>query len=365
LLTDNVLADFYKLGVAAGVRVQGTAGRDQFRFLDEPAVRERLVDFSDQRMTRITLRLPTIHCIACVWLLENLFRLKPGIGQSQVNFPRKEAAITFETATVKLSEVAALLASLGYEPDLKFSDLENRPRSLAGRRLWLQLGIAGFAFGNIMLFSIASYFGLDSFSGPAFRTLAGYLSFALALPVVFYSAADYWRSAWLSLRQRLLTIDVPIAVGILALFTQSACEVFSGRGEGYFDSLAGLLFFLLCGRLFQRKTYDRLAFDRDYKSFFPLSVTRKKPRGNRRDEALTFNIGKLEPRRLAGCVFETLSKNERAASERPLDLNHRSTRAFQHYPDSPGMGSLPYQRRRAAEAACAGNGSIGYTTDAT
>jgi Cu+-exporting ATPase len=126
-----------------------------------------------------------------------------------------------------------------------------------------------------MLFSIASYLGLDTFSGAAFTTLFGWISLLLALPVFFYSAADYWRSAWASLRQKFLSIEVPIAAGIAALFGQSAYEVFAGRGGGYFDSLAGLLFFLLCGKLFQQKSYERLAFDRDYKSFFPLSVTRK------------------------------------------------------------------------------------------
>ena len=96
LLTENGLADFYKLSDAAGVRVNALARADQFNFLDEPAVRERLVDFSDARLTRVTFQVPAIHCIACVWLLENLFRLKPGLGQSQVNFPRKELALAFD-----------------------------------------------------------------------------------------------------------------------------------------------------------------------------------------------------------------------------------------------------------------------------
>jgi Cu+-exporting ATPase len=275
LLSENGLTEFYTLGEAAGVRIRSGAPEGQFDFLDEPSVRERLVDFADERISRVTFRLPAIHCIACVWLLENLFRLNAGIGRSEVNFPLKQVSITFENAKTKLSDVAALLASLGYEPELKFSDLESRPGNTASRRLWIQLGIAGFAFGNTMLFSISSYFGLDSFNGPDFKRLFGYLSMALALPVFFYSAADYWRSARASLRRRMLTIEVPIAAGIAALFGQSVYEVVCGRGEGYFDSLAGLLFFLLCGRLFQQKTYDRLAFDRDYKSFFPLSVTRR------------------------------------------------------------------------------------------
>lgn len=275
LITESGLDDFYRFGEFSGVRVHAGGNQERFKFLDAPAVRQRMADFADERMTRVTFRLPAIHCIACVWLLENLFRLKPGIGRSQVDFPRKELSVAFQTPPVKLSDVAALLASLGYEPELKLSDLDATPAPRAPRRLWLQLGVAGFAFGNTMLFSLASYLGLDEFSGPGFRRLVGLLSLALAVPVVVYSAADYWRSAWISLRQRLLNIEVPIAAGIAALFLQSAYEVISGRGEGYFDSLAGLLFFLLCGKLFQQKTYDRLAFDRDYKSFFPLSVTRK------------------------------------------------------------------------------------------
>ncbi len=273
LLTENGLQDFYSLSESAGVRVKATRTA-QYSFVDEKSVRERLVDFEDGRLTRITLRLPAIHCIACVWLLENLFRLQPGIGASQVNFPRKELSIAFSTQSLKLSEVFSLLASLGYEPDLKLADLDQAPASRVPRRLWMQIGLAGFAFGNLMLFSIAIYFGLDAFTGPSLQRLVGYISLILATPVVIYSAWDYWRTAWASLRQKRLAIEVPIAAGIVAIYAQSAHDVLTGHGEGYFDSLCGLIFFLLCGRLFQQKTFDRMSFERDYKSFFPLSVTR-------------------------------------------------------------------------------------------
>ena len=290
LLTENGLANFYELADTAGVRVAATRA-GQFRFLDEAVVRERLVDFQDDRITRITFHVPSIHCIACVWLLENLFRLREGIGQSTVNFPRKEVAVTFENAQVKLSEAVALIASLGYEPELKLSDLDTAPNNPIARRLWLQTGVAGFAFGNLMLFSLATYFGLDVFSGPTFRKLVGVLSFALAVPVVVYSALDYWRTAWASLRQKRLAIEVPIAAGIIAIFAQSSFDVLTGRSEGYFDSLCGLIFFLLCGRLFQQKTFDRLSFERDYKSFFPLSVTRKTTASNEQVSLSQLHVG--------------------------------------------------------------------------
>jgi P-type Cu+ transporter len=279
ILSENGLGPFYQMEGATGARAtEVTPG--QFQFLDEPAVRTKLVDFSDGKLARVRFILPAIHCIGCVWLLENLFKLHPSIASSRVNFPRKEATISFDETTVTLGELASLLASLGYPPELNLSDLEKVPTNPAGRRLYLQIGVAGFVFGNTMLFALSGYFGLDAFHGPAFRSLFGWLSLALSVPVIVFSAADYWKSAWNGLKHRRLTLEVPIALGIAALFSQSVWDLVSGHGDGYFDSLAGLIFYLLLGKLFQQKTYERLAFDRDYKSFFPLSVVRLKPPGS-------------------------------------------------------------------------------------
>ncbi len=279
LLTASGLGQFYQIDPGAGVRVRSEGAEDRYRYLDTPAVRERLVDYSDARVTKVTFRVPAMHCLACVWLLENLFRMKPGIGRSQADFLKREVSISFATPEATLSVVAGLLAALGYEPDLNLADLDKPAETPIQRRLWLQIAVAGFAFGNSMLLSIAGYLGLDAFSGPGLRTLAGWISLALAVPVAAFSAGDYWKLAWLGLRRRMLTIEVPIAAGIVALFAQSTWEIVTGRGEGYFDSLAGLVFFLLCGKLFQQKTYHRLSFDRDYRAFFPLSATRRTAAG--------------------------------------------------------------------------------------
>src|SRR4029078_770039 len=110
-------------------------------FIDEQSVRDRLVDFSNESLTRVRFHVPAIHCIACVWLLENLHRLEDGVGHCQVNFSRKEVAIAFQTGRFRLSDVIALLASLGYEPELRLADLDNRTRPASTRTLWMQLGI--------------------------------------------------------------------------------------------------------------------------------------------------------------------------------------------------------------------------------
>ena len=275
LLVESGLQQFYDLSAHPGVRIKDRPSSKEWAYLDEPAVQQQLLDFTDGKIGRVTFHIPAIHCVACVWLLENLFRLHTGIGQTQVNFAKREAALSFAPDRITLSEVAVLLASIGYAPQLTLGELEKRQMDPGLKKRWLQVGIAGFAFGNIMLFSLPAYLGLDSLSGPLFGALFGYLSLALAIPVLVYSAADYWRAALLAIRQQILTLDVPIALGLAALYAQSASEILSGRGEGYLDSMAGLVFLLLCGRAFQQKTQERLVFDRDYKSFFPLAATRK------------------------------------------------------------------------------------------
>ena len=278
ILHENGLERYYTLEATPGTRVRA-AGNQKWAFLDDPAVAEKFHDFVDGPRTCVTLYLPVIHCLACVWLLENLFTLHPGVGRAVVNFSRREAAITFDRDRIKFSELAALLTSIGYEPQFTFGETEVVKPFAGRKKAWLQIGLAAFAFGNIMLMSLPVYLGLDSVNGPWFKLFAGWLSLAFALPVVVYSASDFWRAAWTGIRQRTLTLEFPIAMGLASIYGTSIFEVLARRGPGYCDSLCGLIFFLLCGRLFQKKTHDRLTFDRDYKGFFPLSVTRKGPAG--------------------------------------------------------------------------------------
>jgi len=263
--------------------MRGTPPSGKWACLDDPDVQRRLLDFTDGQLSRVTFHIPAIHCVACVWLLENLFRLHPAVGVSRVNFPRREVSIQFAASKMKLSELAGLLSSLGYGPALTLDSLEGAKSDPGSRRRWIQIGVAGFAFGNIMLFSLPTYLGLDRQSGPALHGLFGWLSLALALPVATFSAGDFWRGAWLALRRRILTIEVPIALGLAVIYAWSIYEVVAGFGSGYCDSLTGLVFFLRCGRAFQGKVREGLAFERDYKSFFPLAVTRKA--GSREESA--------------------------------------------------------------------------------
>ncbi len=286
ILQSNNLDRFYDIENHPGPRPTDDGEEGLYDFLADPEVKRRLLDFTDGRISRVTFSIPGIHCVACVWLLERLYKLHDGIGQPEVNFTRKTVMIPFEEEKITLVELAGLLRKIGYAPEFKMDDLNRKPPD-AGRRVFMmQLGVAGFAFGNIMLLSFPRYLGLTATDATGLPPVFAGISLALSIPVLVFSARDYFRSAWLGLKQGELSIDVPIALGITALFLQSVADILRGTGEGYLDSMAGLVFFLLIGKSFQRRTFDALSFDRDYTSYFPIAAMRVNPDGTRHTVSL-------------------------------------------------------------------------------
>lgn len=277
ILSENDLGDFYTIDDDAG-RKQKTVAQDKFDYLDLQEIQNRLISFSDEKINKIILFLPAIHCSSCIWLLENLKRLNPAIYNSQVDFVKKEATITYDSEKLKLSELAILLSKIGYEPNINL-ETKAEKKSHINKPLLYKLGVAGFCFGNIMLLSFPEYLGISS-DHTDFQKLFGYLNLVLALPVLIYSAKDYFISALKGIQSRFFNIDIPISLGILTLFSRSSYEVLSQTGAGYFDSLTGLVFFLLIGKWFQDKTYRGIQFERSYKSYFPIAVKKKTQNGD-------------------------------------------------------------------------------------
>jgi Cu+-exporting ATPase len=271
ILNTNGLCQYYAIDETAGISLRGKR-REEYAFLDDPEVLKRLVQFSDGKTTRITLFLPQIHCASCIWLLENLFQLSNGIHSSQVNFLKRELHLVFSETETSLRKIAELLASLGYAPAINLGSLDEAARPAINRGFAYKIGVAGFAFGNIMLLSFPEYLGLNHLTESGFSKYFGLLNIGLSLPVIFYSSQDYFRSAYQSLKRAELNIDVPLALGAAVLFLRSVYEILSHSGAGYMDSLAGLIFFLLIGKWFQQRTYHHISFERDYKSYFPISA---------------------------------------------------------------------------------------------
>ncbi len=284
IFSSNDLSCYYDLQSAPGAIPEEIKGK--YDYLDTPDIAKKLIEFDDGHTQIITLYIPHIHCSSCIWILENLHKLQPAITSSQVNFPKKNIRITFNSDHISLKELVILLNSIGYEPYISLDDYTTGKKQI-NRSLIYKLGISGFAFGNIMFLSFPEYFEVSEFWLEQYKSLFRWLMFAFSLPVVFYAAQDYFVSAFKGLRSKILNIDVPIVLGILVLFVRSTAEIIFDWGTGFFDSLTGLVFFLLLGKFFQQKTYSFLSFERDYKSYFPIAVTRistAKQKNKRKEE---------------------------------------------------------------------------------
>lgn len=271
ILHDNDLSYYYDLEKNPGISPQEIAGK--YDFLDNESIIEKLLEFNDGKLQIVSFVIPSIHCSSCIWILENLNKLSSSVKSSQVNFPEKTVRISFSPEEQSLKDLVILLSRIGYEPYISLDD-SNKKEKDVNRSLIYKLTIAGFAFGNIMFLSLPEYFEDSEFWLDQFKPFFRWLMFAFSLPVVFYSASGYFTSAYKGLRSKILNIDVPIALGVIVLFTRSTIDIVMDWGTGFFDSLAGLLFFLLLGKFFQQKTYSYLSFERDYKSYFPIAVTR-------------------------------------------------------------------------------------------
>lgn len=276
ILNASRLKQYYQIEQMPGIRIEDEKRpiSETYAFLDLDKFKSQILTFSEGGISKVSFFIPTIHCASCIWLLENLHELNAGIIQSFVNFPKKEINITFKDSEITLRQLVELLVSIHYIPEINQHSIEKPTGDKAEKRLFIKIGVAAFSFMNAMIYHFPQYLPGHQFLDADMKRLFGWLSVVLAIPVLVFSASDYFLTAWKSLKKKMISIDLPIALGLITLFTQSLVEILSGRGIGYIDSLTGLVFFMLIGRWYQGKTYQALSFERDYKTYFPLAVTR-------------------------------------------------------------------------------------------
>ncbi|HVW94533.1 MAG TPA: heavy metal translocating P-type ATPase metal-binding domain-containing protein [Mucilaginibacter sp.] len=269
ILAGSSLCNYYSYNDHPGATHKDHDKR--FDYLSDPTIAGQLLDYTDERISLITFYVPQIHCSSCLWLLEQLNKLNPGIHYSRVDFLKKQLAVRFDHHQIGLQKVVELLYDIGYEPLISLQDVVKERSRSGNSKLIQKIAVAGFCFGNVMLLSFPEYFGL-SVSEASFRRFFGYINLLFTIPSVFYCAWGYFDSAWKNLKNKVLHIDFPLALGIAVLFVRTAAEVLTHRGAGFADTLCGLVFFLLLGKFIQQKTYHHISFERDYRSFFPVAV---------------------------------------------------------------------------------------------
>ncbi len=273
LLSENNLCNYYNFENGPGIKAKGKFTGKRFEYLDDESVLNKLALFRSDKQVNVNFSLPQIHCSSCIYLLEKLHQIEPGVIQSKVNFQKREVFVSYHPQQTSLRKIVELLAFVGYEPNISLQDNLPKAKKKINKKQLIQLGIAGFCFSNIMMLSFPEYFSSGNIEEAGLKEVFSWLIFALSLPVLFYSAMGIFEPAFKGLRQKTINIDTPIALAIIITFGRSYYEIISGTGAGYLDSGTGIIFFMLIGRWFQNRTYDALSFDRDYQAYFPLGVS--------------------------------------------------------------------------------------------
>lgn len=273
ILDENNLCTFYSLNNTPGIKQPKSVEPTRFTYLEDPIIKQKLINFKDKNNIYITFHIPRMHCSSCIWLLENMQRINTGVISSRVDFLKKELSIIFDETKTNLKKIVEQLSKIGYEPLINLDSLDKKKIKVNDKSRIYRIGVAGFCLGNIMMLSFPEYFSGGNIIEPGLKIFFSNLILFLALPVFFFCSSEFFINAWKGIKQKTISIDIPISLGILAMFLRSSYEIISHTGTGYFDSMSGLVFFMLVGRKFQDYTFDSLSFERDYKSYFPIAVS--------------------------------------------------------------------------------------------
>jgi len=193
-----------------------------------------------------------IHCAACVWLMNELFKREKGGVSLHVNPGIGKVRLAWKRGDFDVERFVSRVEEFGYlfGPSKKTSNESTRS-------LLLRLGATAAIAGNVMLFSLAFYTGLGPEDGVVYELFTK-LSVALSALVVFVGGWPFFRSAWKALSKGVLHLDLPIAAGILLAFGASLYQARGGQGElYYFDTLNVFVLLMLVGRWLQQRVLEK------------------------------------------------------------------------------------------------------------
>ncbi len=265
-IADSGLSSYYRTRTAFAPRADGQRIEEgaALAIYDQPEVQAGFVRRLGEHERETALIVEGITCAACVWLNEQHLARLPGVLEAEINYATRHACVRWDESRIKLSEILAQIALIGYRawPATSASAEEARKRETRSA-LW-RLFVAGFGMMQVMMYALPAYLAEAGTMGDDVRLLMRLASLLLTVPVVFYSAWPFFQGARRDFQRRRLGMDVPIALGIVAAFGASLFATFTGGADVYYDSLTMFVFFLLCARYLEMRARHSAAASLDY-----------------------------------------------------------------------------------------------------
>jgi len=249
-IVDGGLESFYEHRTSLSRKAEDLVPEQLRRFdlYDQERVQESFVAVDEANVRSASLILEGITCAACVWLTERHVRELEGVIDFSVNYSTHRARVRWDQSRVHLSDILRGIAAIGYvahpfDPGRQES-LYKKERSRALRRL----AFAGLGAMQVMMLAVPLYAGDVGDMEEGMRTFLRWVSLIITLPVVLYSAQEFFRGAWRDLQLRRLGMDVPVSLAIGGAFGASVWATLTNGHDVYFDSVCMFAFFLLTSR---------------------------------------------------------------------------------------------------------------------
>ena len=247
------LQQFYSLKDRADAEklIQATPSHSNYSYMDDELFQEQYVVSKGDSLKQVSLFLDGVHCAACVWIIEKLPQICPGVLESRLNFGKSVVQITYDSEVSALSSISATLDSIGYTPSALSEETLSKANQASERKFLIRMGVAALCAANTMLIAVSLYQGMFTGIPILYSSFLHWVSLFLTVPAVFYSAQPFYRAAIGGLRAGTLHIDLPISIGIIGGFLASVYNTVMKNEHVYFDSVCMLIFLLLIGRWFQ------------------------------------------------------------------------------------------------------------------
>ena len=258
ILTASGLDAYTAFREKRGSAVRPT-GRSYEEF-DHPAFAELYVRPAREGLLATELYLEGVHCASCLWLVERVPLLVPGVVRAELDLRRSLARIEWNADDVRLSEVARALDRIGYPPHPFRGVARDAMRRREDRAMLARIGVAGAIAGNVMLASLALYAGDFSGMDGSLERMFRWICLGLTIPAILGPGRVFFVGAWSALRARSLHMDLPIALALAAGALRGAINTVTDAGPIYFDGVTALIFLLLAGRFLQQRG-QRMAAD--------------------------------------------------------------------------------------------------------
>ena len=228
--------------------------RETLLFYDSEALQKQFIG-RDGDAAEATFIIEGISCAACSWLIEHRMAQLPGVEKALLNLSSHRLFLRWRPAEIKVSTLIEALLRLGYKATPFSATSQEETRLKENKVAIRRMALAGFGMMQIMMMAIPTYAEM-TVEGEMFLRLAQML---LAIPVILYSGAPFFRAALRDVQARHLTMDVPVSLAIMLAFLASIWSTFNQGVEVYYSEICMFIFFLLIGRYFEMRARHRMS----------------------------------------------------------------------------------------------------------